>query len=351
MALTRESLEQQADRIERVLASHRVPARVHGGSVSPRWIRFMVTPGLGAKVASVRSLSEELAMALGADEVRVARDGEALAVEVPRQDPQPVRLLTLLRELPDIPPLTTCLGLADDGRPLLLRLPSPDVAHVLVAGMTGSGKTELMRTMIVSLALTNRQSRLQMALIDPKSRGFAPLAGLPHLMAGVASDAAAALALLDRLMAEMERRDGQGITAPHILVAVDELLDLLVADELAGRRVTRSGYTVEQALTRIAQRGREAGLHLVVGVQKPSTAAIGAMLKANFPVRLVGKVASADDARVAAGQGGTGAEKLGGSGDFIALAAGQMIRFQAAWIPAQDWAKIMSGAAADDDED
>ena len=349
VALTRESLEQQADRIERVLASHRVPARVHGGSVSPRWIRFMVTPGLGAKVASVRSLSEELAMALGADEVRVARDGEALAVEVPRRDAQPVRLLTLLRELSDIPPLTTCLGLADDGRPLLLRLPSPDVAHVLVAGMTGSGKTELMRTMIVSLALTNRQSRLQMALIDPKSRGFAPLAGLPHLLDDVASDAASALALLDRLMAEMERRDGQGIASPHILIAVDELLDLLVADELAGRRVTHSGYTVEQALTRIAQRGREAGLHLIAGAQKPSTAAIGAMLKANFPVRLVGKVASADDARVAAGQGGTGAEKLGGSGDFIALAAGQMIRFQAAWIPAQDWAKIMSGAAVDDE--
>ena len=82
VALTRETLEQQADRIERVLASHRVPARVHGGSVSPRWIRFMVTPGLGAKVASVRSLSEELAMALGADEVRVARDGETLAAAV-----------------------------------------------------------------------------------------------------------------------------------------------------------------------------------------------------------------------------------------------------------------------------
>ena len=347
---TRDALNQQADRIEHVLASHRVPARVHGGSISPRWIRFMLTPGLGAKIATVRNLSEELAMALGADEVRVARDGEALAVEVPRVDPEPVRLLPLMQGLPAIPPLTACLGLADDGRPLLLRLPSPDVAHVLIAGMTGSGKTELMRTMIVSLALANRQSKLQIALIDPKTRGFAPLAGLPHLLEGVASDAAAALSLLDRLIVEMERRDAEGVSSPHVVVAVDELLDLLVADELAGRRVTRSGYTVEQALTRIAQRGREAGYHLIVGVQKPSTAAIGAMLKANFPVRIVGKVASADDARVASGHGGTGAEKLTGNGDFVALAAGQMIRFQAAWGPARDWAQLMGGQPRDDED-
>ena len=106
------------------------------------------------------------------------------------------------------------------------------------------------------------------------------------------------------------------------------------------RRGRGASLTVEQALTRIAQRGREAGLHLVVGVQKPSAAAIGPMLKANFPVRLVGKVGSAEDARVAAGISATGAEKLMGRGDFIAVAAGQIIRFQAAWINQADWHHI-----------
>jgi S-DNA-T family DNA segregation ATPase FtsK/SpoIIIE len=329
----RDYLNFQADRIERVLASHRVPVRVHGGTVSPRWIRFLLTPALGAKVASVRNLSEELAMALGAPDVRVAREGESLAVEMPRPDAEPVRLLTLLRSLPSIPLLTACLGIADDGRPLLLRLPSPDVAHVLVAGATGSGKTELMRTMIVSLALTNRQSKMQIALIDPKSRGFAPLGGLPHLIDDVASDGASALALLEKLVAEMERRDEEGVSSPHIVIAVDELLDVLA---IGGRRA-------EAALTRLAQRGREAGLHLVVGVQKPSASVIGPMLKANFPVRLVGRVASAEDARVAAGVSGSGAEKLLGRGDFVIVAAGQTLRFQAAWIPAQDWAQIERG--------
>lgn len=331
-APTNDYLNFQADRIERVLASHRVPARVHGGAVSPRWIRFLLTPALGARVATVRNLSEELALALGAPEVRVAREGESLAVEMPRNDPEPVRLLTMMRGLDSIPRLTACIGLTDDGRPLLLRLPSPDVAHVLVAGTTGSGKTELMRSLIASLAMTHRQSKLQVVLIDPKRRGFLPLGGLPHLIDDIASDAGSALGLLEKLVMEMERRDATGISSPHIVIAVDELLDVLAV----------GGKPVETALTRIAQRGREAGLHLIAGAQKPSASALGGMLKANFPVRLVGRVGSAEDARVAAGVSGTGAEKLMGRGDFVAIASGQTIRFQAAWIPTHDWPYIMS---------
>jgi S-DNA-T family DNA segregation ATPase FtsK/SpoIIIE len=332
---SRDALNFQADRIERVLASHRVPVRVHGGAVAPRRIRFLLTPALGARVASVRKLSEELAMALGVDDVRVARQGEAIAVEVARADAEPVRLLSLLRNLRAVPPVTAVLGVAEDGRPLLLRLPAPEVAHVLVAGTTGSGKTELMRALLVSLALSNRQSRLQLALIDPKARGFLPLAGLPHLAAPLATEIGEATALLERMVAEMERRDRDRVSLPHVVIAVDEALDLLEA----------GGRPVEAALTRIAQRGREAGLHLVMGAQKPSAAALGGMLKANFPVRLVGRVASADDARVAAGQAGTGAEKLLGRGDFILVAAGQTIRFQAAWLPARDWAEAVGLSA------
>jgi S-DNA-T family DNA segregation ATPase FtsK/SpoIIIE len=270
-------------------------------------------------------------MALGAEDVRVARDGESIAVEVPRADAEPVRLLPLLRSLTALPALTACLGITDDGRPLLLRLPSADVAHVLVAGTTGSGKTELIRSLLVSLALTNRQSRLQLALIDPKQRGLLPLAGLPHLMDAVATDAAMAQSLLERLVAEMERRDREGVSSPRIIVAVDELLDVLQT----------GGKPVEALLTRIAQRGREAGLHLVAGAQKPSSTALGPMLKANFPVRLVGRVGSAEDARVASGVAGTNAEKLLGRGDFVLVAAGQTLRFQAAWLPAVDWPEVV----------
>ncbi len=328
---SRANLNFQADRIERVLASHRVPVRVHGGNVTPRWIRFLLTPALGARLATVRNLSEELALALGADDVRVDRAGESIAVEVTRPDPEPVRLTRVLRMVDTAPPLTACLGLTDDARPLLLRLPSPDVTHVLVAGATGSGKTELMRSLVVSLALLNRQSRLQFALIDPKSRGFMPLSGLPHVIGEVASDAASARQLLERLTQEMERRDREQASTPRIVVVVDELLDLLAA----------GGAPVEAALTRLAQRGREAGVHLIAGAQRPSAAALGPLLKANFPVRVVGRVGSADDARVASGVSGSGAEKLQGRGDFVLVASGRTVHFQAAWIPAAEWPEVL----------
>ncbi len=329
--ITHEYLNFQSDRIEHVLASHRVAVRVEGGAVTPRWIRFHVSPALGAKVASIRNLSEELALALGAPDVRVSRDGEQLALEGPRPDAEPVLLLPLLRQLSSIPPYTACLGVSDDGRPLLIRLPSPDVAHILIAGATGSGKTELMRAILASLALTHRQSQLQMVLIDPKQRGLAPLAGLRHLLAPLASAPAQSLELLERCLAEMERRDHEGRSTPRIIIAVDELLDLIAT----------GGKVVEAALTRIAQRGREAGLHLLAGAQKPSSAALGPMLKANFPVRLVGRVGSVEDARVAAGVSGTGAERLLGRGDFLAVTSGQTTRFQAAWLPQRDWATLL----------
>lgn len=334
-SLSREMMEFQSDRIEAVLASHRIPVRVHGGIIAPRWIRFHFTAAPSAKISAIRNLTEEIALAIGAADVRLAREGDRLAIEVPRPDVQTVRLLPLLRQViqnAGIPPITACLGLSDDGHPLLLRLPSPDVAHVLVAGATGSGKTELMRTLLVSLAATNRQAKVQIVLIDPKSRGFAPLANLPHLMAKPATDTEGALAMLQRLVVEMDRRDANGVSSPHIVIAVDEVVDLLMT----------GGKPVEQALTRLAQRGREAGLHLILGAQKPASTVLGAQLKANLPVRLVGRVGSVDDARVAAGVSGSGAEKLTGMGDFLVVAGGSTTHFQAAHIPRADMAEFQA---------
>lgn len=331
--ITQEFVEFQSDRIEAVLASHKIPIRVHGGVVSPAWVRFHFTAGPAAKVSRIRNLAEEIALALGATNVRVARDGDMLAIEVPRDEPQPIRLLPLMQKIMGqngISPITACLGLAQDGRPLLLRLPSPDVAHMLVAGATGSGKTELMRAILFSLAATNRQHKLQFALIDPKARGFAPLAFLPHLMAPIATMVPAALDLLERLITEMDRRDAQGISSPRIVIAVDEVVDLLMT----------GGKPIEMALTRIAQRGREAGLHLILGAQKPSSAALGPNLKANLPIRLVGRVGSVEDARVATGVSASGAEKLSGQGDFLAVSGGDIIHFQSALVSNQDYAEL-----------
>jgi len=364
----RRKLEFQADRIEAVLALHKVEARVTGGTVTPRWVRFRVLPAVGARISKIRGLSEELAAALDASSCRVARRGAAVAVEVPRDDPRPVRLLSLCRQLVDppdgvaggggggVPPVTAVLGLAEDGAPLLIRLPSPDVAHVLVAGTTGSGKTVLLQTMILSLAMTNpphpprtggrggrlipysyqREGRgggLSIVLFDPKGHAFRPFEGLPHLARPVIREVEEAIEALESLVRLMETRarpwsvDGRSTVA----VFIDELADLLMV----------GGKPAERALTRLTQRGREAGIHIVAATQKPTTAVLGPLVKANFPVRLAGRVTSAADARTATGWSSTGAERLMGRGDFLAVAEGRMIRFQAGHVSLEEIQEVV----------
>jgi len=345
----RKKLEFQADRIEAVLSLHKVPARVTGGTVTPRWVRFQVLPAMGAKISRIKNLSEELAAALDAPSCRVSRRGAAVAVEVPRDDPQPVRLLPLFRQLTHqptnqltnqtpIPPVTAILGLAEDGSPLLIRLPSPDVAHILVAGTTGSGKTALLQTMILSLAMVNPPPiggggrGVALVLIDPKGCAFSLFEGLPHLARPVIRDMEETTEALQSLVRLMERRGqgdkgtrGQGQAPslrPGVVIVIDELADLLMV----------GGKAIQWALTRLTQRGREAGIHIIAATQKPTTAVLGSLVKANFPVRLVGRVTSVEDARTATGWSGTGAERLLGRGDFLAVAEGRVMRFQAARV-------------------
>ena len=321
--MMRQQLELQSSQLERALHFYKVRARVTGGVVSPRWVDFELQLPLGQRVNRVLNLADELALALDVPELRIRRNAGRLHLQIPRDTSRPVSLLTLLEQPGQgkIPPATALLGLAENGRPLLLRFPSPDVAHVLVAGTTGSGKTVLLQSIALSLAWYNPQRRLQMALIDPKRRGFQTLDELPHLLADVISEYNEAADLLSYLVDLMEQRDREQSSEPTIVVLIDELADLL---QLGGR-------VIGDSLLRLAQRGRQAGIHLVCGTQKPSARLLGPLLVANFPVRLVGKVVSADDARVAAGIGGTGAEKLGRTGDFLAIAGGQNTRFQAAF--------------------
>jgi S-DNA-T family DNA segregation ATPase FtsK/SpoIIIE len=155
---------------------------VLGGVVTPRWVRYEVVPALGARISNVARLSEEIALWLGSRSVRIRRQGGRVHIEVPREDGEIVRLLPLAARLGEIPRQTAVLGLDDSGMPLLLRLPSPEVCHALVAGTTGSGKTALVRSMAVSLALHNRQGEVQLLVIDPKGRGYGALEGRPHML-------------------------------------------------------------------------------------------------------------------------------------------------------------------------
>jgi len=171
-----------------------------------------------------------------------------------------------------------------------------------------------------------------LVLIDPKGAAFRLFEGLPHLARPVvreAEEASEALGSLVRLMErrgqgdkETGRQGDRGSGRPRTVVVIDELADLLMV----------GGKPVQRALTRLTQRGREVGIHIVAATQKPTTAVLGPLVKANFPVRLVGRVTSIEDARTATGWSGTGAERLMGRGDFLAVAEGRVTRFQVAHV-------------------
>jgi S-DNA-T family DNA segregation ATPase FtsK/SpoIIIE len=336
MDMEKRLLNFQADKIEMVLAAHKAPARVWGGRLTPRTIQFHLAPAAHTKLVKLQALTEELALALGASSARLTRTHGTLSLEVPRTDSRFVSLAQLNQRLENDPTLsralgcagTAILGLDAEGVPLLLRLASPDVAHCLIAGTTGSGKTELARTLLASLVRHQRPRDLLLALFDPKAHGFASFAHQPHLLFPIVSRPDEILARLGQLVTEMERRDRERIERPRIVIVIDELADILQA----------CGAPVEGLLTRLVQRGRSAGLSVVACTQKPSAQAVGTLMRANFPVRLVGRVTSPDDARVAAGIGGTGAEKLAGRGDFLLIAGGEVIRFQAARSSERDLA-------------
>jgi S-DNA-T family DNA segregation ATPase FtsK/SpoIIIE len=314
-------LEFQADCIEATLASHRVRSRVAGGTVTPRFVRFDLLPAPGTRIRRISALAEELALTLNAPSCRVFRRGGRVQVEVPRAKPAKVRFSRVCSRLCDAPLCSALLGLDEEGVPVLLRLPSADVAHVLIAGNTGSGKTVLAQTMALSLAMHNPPRAVQLVLIDPKRRGFGRLSALPHLLTPLIYRPERAALILERLAVEMERRDLREGSSPRVVVIIDELADLLVA----------GGREIERPLTRLAQRGREAGIHLVACTQRPSASVIGGLIKSNFPVRIVGSVASAEDAKIAAGLPRTGAERLLGKGDFYVIARGEQFRVQGAY--------------------
>lgn len=355
----RKKIEFMADRIEAVLSLHKVPARVEGGTLTPRWIRFQVLPVAGAKISRIKGLSEELAAALDVQgNIRISRRGAAISIEVPRDDPQTLHFMHLMDQLQDeyggnaFCHTQALLGLADDGAPLLIRIASPDVAHIMIAGNTGAGKTVLMKSILCSMAMTHRpppptpdnQPSLGIILIDPKGNVFNQFSTLPHLVRPLITDYHEATECLQSLVRLMERhaqppapdaRSCAPTISPTIIVFIDELADYLMVE----------GDQAQWALTRLTQRGREAGIHIVAATQKPTAAVLGPLVKANFPVRLVGRVVTIEDARTATGWAGTGAERLMGQGDFLAIAEGRMIRFQVAHLDDEEIVHIVTALA------
>lgn len=319
----RSLLDHQADGIEYTLHAHGIEASVVGGNISPRLIQFHVKLENSVRFSQIMVLADELAVALKVAHVRITHDDYVVKIEVPRPDPVPVRLFPLMNDLPtDLPENAPILGLDEDGVPLLVRFASPDIAHILISGVSGSGKTILARSMIGSLALQNPPDRVKLLLIDPKGRGYRPYNGLPNLVCPVVTDAVDGLHRLKWAIRHLEKRLDNGVTLPALVIFIDELADLMAVNS----------RETELVINYLLQNGREVGIHLVACTQKPAMPLLQKVIMGDFPTRIVGRVTSAEDARIASGIRNSGAEKLMGKGDFLLFSQGETTRLQAAHI-------------------
>ena len=324
----RHQLEVQSRQIERVFSTHQVSARVAGGQVQTQSIRFDLQSHLESGLHRLRGLKQDLLGALGVADMSLVKDEHGQwRLDIVRPHEPPVALLDLLPLLPDLPENTAVLGLDEEGSPLLLPFNDPNITHLFVVGADGAGKTSLLRTIAVSLAMTNRQSKLQLLVIDPdqvskQNRQLAPLMFLPHLLSQIISDADEALNTLQLLVDEMYHRLKYETSQPTIVTLIDNVEALFGGATEA----------MQSALTELLQRGDEAGIHLVLGSSQPTGDWQTSLMRANLPLRLVGQVHDEAESLAATAVVGAEANYLLGEGDFLAIADEDQLHFQAAFI-------------------
>jgi hypothetical protein len=325
-------LHDDADEIENVLTHYQVPARVQGGRLSKHGTRFYLWLGgsVGATTACVAALTEEIARALGRATCRLGRQGHTIYLELPAL-PAPT-----LPALPDhkaratvAPPDSALLGVMANNEPLFARFPSDEVGHLLLCGVTGAGKTALMRAMALSLVEANRPRRWRLVLLDQR-HGLGSLADLPHTW-GQATTTEAAAGWMVRLSTELRRRqslENEQEPEPRLLVLIDRVATLLSV----------GGAPVRLALSRLLEQGRDAGIHLVVSSTRPEP--LGALAEA-FPLRVVGQMEFPLGRMIPQWVAPESVAALA-RGEFLALAAsGGSWQFRGAWASAEDVALVV----------
>ncbi len=246
-------VNEAADRLERALSGLSLPIRIQGGRVSEDAVRYVVTPMNGTRVEQLQDAEASIARALGVQRVHVARDGDDLAIEVPGERTDWPRLLSILEDIGDRRSLSLVAGLDERGRAVLIPLRQPDTWHVAVLGDVGVGKSELMRSLVLSLALIHRQSMIQLFGIDLGGRELTVLEAVPHALTDVATEPRFAAELMAWLVEEGARRERYGILRPDLILAVDDTSRLIEADHSAAGQ-----------LRQLALQGRRWGIHLIL---------------------------------------------------------------------------------------
>ncbi len=336
--------------LEETLQSFGVKAKVTQVSRGPAITRYELQPAPGVKVSKIVNLADDIALSLAASDVRIEAPipgKAAIGIEVPNNQIATVHFREVL-ETPEFQQstsnLTVALGKNIAGNPIVADLSK--MPHLLIAGATGSGKSVCMNSLIGSLLYKSKPNELKFLMIDPKMVELTDYNGIPHLISPVVTDAKRSATALRWMVNEMENRyelfAGAGVkdidrynklkakenpddtppALPYIVVLIDELADLMMV----------APADVEDAICRLAQMARAAGIHLVVATQRPSVDVITGVIKANIPSRIAFAVSSQTDSRTILDTGG--AEKLMGRGDmlFFPVGAAKPLRVQGVYV-------------------
>lgn len=346
--------------LKQTLDSFGVDAEVKNVSLGPSVTEYELHPAIGVKVSRIVNLADDLALALAAKGIRIQAPipGKSLiGIEVPNREVSTVAFRDVVEAQPAHPnhPLEVPLGRNVTGQVVTMDLTK--MPHLLIAGATGSGKSVAINDIITSMLMNARPDQLKLMLIDPKKVELSVYNGIPHLLTPVVSEPKKAARALHKAVAEMERRyelfsqfgqrkisgyntfvqkanaeDGQERPLlPYIVVVVDELADLMMT----------VSSEVEDAIIRLAQMGRAAGVHMILATQRPSVDVITGLIKANVPSRIAFAVSSGTDSRTILDA--NGAEKLLGRGDMLyqPVDANAPERVQGAFIPDEDVANVV----------
>ena len=352
-----EELKSTAVKLVEILANFGVKTKITNICCGPTVTRYELQPEIGVRVKSIQNLSDDIALHLAAAGVRIEAPipgKDAVGIEIPNKTVSTVYIRNLI-ENPKFAQLKSRLsvGLGMDvaGSPVYMDIAK--MPHLLIAGATGMGKSVCINSFIVSLLYKARPDECKLLLIDPKKVEFAPYNGMPHLIVPVVSDPKKAAGSLSWAVNEMERRfqlieevgvrnideynkitekDPEKEHMPKIVIIIDELADLMMT----------ARDSVENSICRIAQKARAAGMHLVIGTQRPSVDVITGLIKANVPSRIACTVASQTDSRTILDM--AGAEKLLGKGDMLYAPVGCMkpIRVQGSFVDNEEIEEIIS---------
>lgn len=321
-------LRANANIIKRTLESFGIPVEMGEINIGPKVTRYTLKPAEGVKLTKIIALNQDLALALAAHPIRIEAPipGKSLVgIEVPNKQVAVVRLGSLVsyEEFQKADPLSFVLGRNVSGEPVFTNIEK--MPHLLIAGATGSGKSVMIHSLLISLLYKNSPEMLRFILIDPKRVELTSYEGIPHLVAPVITESKKTIAAFKWAIHEMERRYEVLLKAgardiksynkqaeeklPYLIIVIDELADLMAT----------YGREIEGFIVRLAQMARATGIHLILSTQRPSVEVITGLIKANITARIALQVASQIDSRTILDV--AGAEKLLGGGDLLYISS------------------------------